>query len=263
MPDSTQRRILNKALSLHFYFREIIVFLQITFAPIEKYTHKPEEPTHKIEKPTHKMKGAELKPPENLKQYFTKGKDSVEIVLAGKFGTGKSALVNSIVGKRMAKEGYKAFSETTKIVCYTKAVDIPSGILKKPISVVVWDTPGLVDPFGDDEATVKEIAEKYKEADLLVYCLDIRGRFAHDDATGIKLLTEALGQQMWNHAIFVLTFANEVEAKYDRDAATELRDKITSWTDAIKRLMMNLKPITLASFQLGIAASSPLALMTG
>ena len=183
------------------------------------------------------MEVAELKPPENLKQYFTKGKDSVEIILAGKMSTGKSALVNSIVGKRLAEEGNKAFSETTTVVYYTEAVDIPSGILKKTINVRVWKTPGLGDPFGDDETTVKEIAEKYKEADLLVYSLDIRGRFANDDATGIKLLTEALGQQMWRHAIFVLTFANEVIAKDDKDAATELRDKIRSWTDAIKRLL--------------------------
>ena len=255
MPDSTQTKE-DIEQSLHFYFWEIIVLLQITFAPIEKYTHKPEEPTHKmkepthkIEEPTHKMKEhthkmevAELKPPENLKQYFTKGKDSMEIVIAGKMSTGKSTLVNSIVGKRMAEEGNKAFTETTKIVCYTKAVDIPSEILEKTINVMVWDTPGLGDPFGDDEATAKEIAEKCKETDLLVYCLDIRGRFANDDATGIKLLTKALNQQMWNHAIFVLTFANEVEAKDGRDAATELGIRITSWTDAIKRLMKkNLK----------------------
>ena len=187
-------------------------------------------------------KMAEAKARKKLKQYFAKGKDSVEIVLAGKMSTGKSTLVNSIVGKRMAEEGNKAFSETTKIVCYTKAVDIPSEILEKTINVVVWDTPGLGDPFGDDRTTAKEIAEKCKETDLLVYCLDIRGRFANDDATGIKLLTEALNQQMWNHAIFVLTFANEVIAKDGKDAVTELRDKITSWTDAIKRLMkMNLK----------------------
>ena len=176
-------------------------------------------------------KMAEAKAREKLKQYFAKGKDSVEIVLAGNMGTGKSSLAYSIVGKRMAEEGNKAFSETTKIVCYTKAVDIPSEILKKTINVMVWDTPGLGDPLGDDEATAKEIAEKCKETDLLVYCLDIRSRFAKGDATRIKLLTEALNQQMWNHAIFVLTFANEVKAE------DELEEKITSWTDAIKRLM--------------------------
>ena len=84
-------------------------------------------------------------------------------------------------------------------------VNIPSEILKKTINVRVWDTPGLGALF-DDEATAKEITEKCQETDLLVYCLDIRGRLAADDATGIKLLTEALGKQMWNHAIFVLTF---------------------------------------------------------
>ena len=47
---------------------------------------------------------AEVKARDKIKQYFAKGKDSVEIVIAGKMGTGKSALVNSIVGKRVAKE---------------------------------------------------------------------------------------------------------------------------------------------------------------
>ena len=179
---------------------------------------------------------AEVKAREKLKQYFAKGKNSVEIVLSGKMSTGKSTLVNSIVGKRIAEEGNKAFTETTKIVCYTTKVE-PSEMLEKTINVMVWDSPGLGDPFGDDEATAKEIAEKCKKTDLLVYCLDIRGRFANDDATGIKLLTEAVGQQMWKHAVFVLTFANTVEAKDGRDAVTELKEKISSWTDAITRLM--------------------------
>ena len=79
---------------------------------------------------------------------------------------------------------------------------------------MVWDTPGLGDPFGDDEATVKEIAEKCKETDLVVNCLNVQSRLANDDAIGIKLLTETVGQQMWNHAVFVLTFANEVKARW-------------------------------------------------
>ena len=108
---------------------------------------------------------------------------------------------------------------------------------------MVWDTPGLGDPFGDDEATVKEIAEKCKETDLVVNCLNVQSRLANDDAIGIKLLTETVGQQMWNHAVFVLTFANEVKAIDGQDAATELlKDQIKSLMDAITRLMKkNLK----------------------
>ena len=181
---------------------------------------------------------AEAEAREKLKQYFARGKNSVEIVLAGKMSTGKSTLVNSIVGKQIAVEGNKAFSETTKIICYAIQVEIPAElILKKTIDVRVWDTPGLGDPFGDDEATAKEIAEKCKETDLLVYCLNIQGRLANDDATGIKLLTEAVGKQMWKHAVFVLTFANTIEAKDGRDAVTELKENVSSWTDAITRLM--------------------------
>ena len=39
---------------------------------------------------------------------------------------------------------------------------------------------------------------------------------------------------MWKHAVFVLTFANTIEG---RDAVTELREKISSWTQIIKCLM--------------------------
>ena len=180
---------------------------------------------------------AEADAREKLKQYFAEGKNSVEIVLAGKMGTGKSSLVNSLCGKEIAVEGHTGLSETMKIVSYDMQVNIPSEILKKTINVRVWDTPGLGDAFGDDEATAKEIAEKCKKTDLLVYCLDVRGRLAIGDATGIKLLTEAVGQQMWKHAVFVLTFANMVGTHNSRGTVRELQEKISSWTHIIKLLM--------------------------
>jgi len=168
---------------------------------------------------------------ETLKSYFTKGKDSIGILIAGKMSTGKSALVNGIVGKEVAEEGDKAFSETTKIVSYETQVEMPVELLRKRIKVMVWDTPGLGDPFGDDEATAKQIAVKCQETDLLVYCLDIRGRLANDDATGIILISKALQPQMWKNAVFALTYANEVP---DKDTLTK---KIQSWEDAIQRVM--------------------------
>jgi len=168
---------------------------------------------------------------ETLERYFTKGKDSIGILIAGKMSTGKSALVNGIVGKEVAEECNKALTGTKQIVSYETQVEMPVELLRKTIKVMVWDTPGLGDPFGDDEATAKQIAEKCQETDLLVYCLDIRGRLANDDATGIILLSKALQPQMWKNAVFALTYANEVP---DKDTLTE---KIQSWEDAIQRVM--------------------------
>ena len=203
----------------------LIVFsIMVALSPPALQIHKMEEPgNQKVHK--------------DLERYFAEGKDSISILIAGKMATGKSTLVNGIVGKEVAQAGNKAFTETTQIVSYGTQAEIPDEILKKKIEVVVWDTPGLGDPFGDDEATAKGIAEKCKETDLLVYCLDIRGRLTNDDATGIYLLSKALQPQLWKHAIFALTYANMVEAKSGGDHVKELNEKLQTWIDAIKKLM--------------------------
>ena len=50
---------------------------------------------------------------EELEKCLHSGKSFVTIACVGKLGTGKSALVNGIVGKRIAKEGISALTETT------------------------------------------------------------------------------------------------------------------------------------------------------
>ena len=180
----------------------------------------------------------------DLERYFAEGKDSISILIAGKMWTGKSTLVNGIVGKEVARVSSKALTETTQIVSYDTQAEIHHELLRKKIKVVVWDTPGLGDPFGDDEATAKEIAEKCKETDLLVYCLDIRGRLTNDDATGIDLLTKALQPQLWRHAIFALTHANDVHAQPGKvnvkEDVQELNKKLQVWRNAIKCRMERL-----------------------
>ena len=66
---------------------------------------------------------AEVKARDKIKQYFAKGKDSVEIVIAGKMSTGKSSVVNSLVGKQVAVESKKALSETAKLISYTMQIN--------------------------------------------------------------------------------------------------------------------------------------------
>ena len=170
-----------------------------------------------------------------VKEYISQGEDSLSIIIAGKMGTGKSSLVNGIVGEKVAEEGASAVTVTSEI----KPFEAEIKTSEKNVSVTVWDTPGLGDVFGDDEQVVSQVAQQCKKTDLLLYCFDIRQRLTKDDVNGITLLTKHLGPELWKNAIFALTFANEVTKPPDSDKEPiELfKEKFTSWQEAITRLL--------------------------
>ena len=171
-----------------------------------------------------------------VKEYIAQGEDSLSIVIAGKMGTGKSSLVNGIVGEKVAEEGSSAISVTSQIKHYEAEIKTSE---EKTVSVTVWDTPGLGDAFGDDEQVVSEVAQKCKKTDLLLYCLDMRQRLTIDDVNGITLLTKHLGPELWKNAVFALTFANKLKKPpdSDREPVEIFKEKFTSWRDAITRLL--------------------------
>jgi len=82
-----------------------------------------------------------------IEDYIAQGKDSLSMVIAGKMGTGKSSLINGVVGRKVAKEGASAVTQTTEIEPYEAKVVTSA----KTVTITVWDTPGLGDVFGDDE----------------------------------------------------------------------------------------------------------------
>ena len=75
----------------------------------------------------------------------------------------------------------------------------------------MFDTPGLADATGSDEEYLRKIKEKVTHLDLFLFCTEMTSkRFRTDDLETMKKLTEALGEKLWEHALVVLTFANEV-----------------------------------------------------
>ena len=170
-----------------------------------------------------------------VKEYIAQGEDSLSIVIAGKVGTGKSSLVNGVLGKKVAEEVASAVSVTSEIEPYEAEIKTS----EKTVSVTVWDTPGLGDVFGDDEKVVTQVAQKCKKTDLLLYCLDMRRRLTKDDVNGITQLTKHLGPELWKNAVFALTFANEVTNPPDseREPVEIFKEKFTSWQDAITRVL--------------------------
>ena len=139
--------------------------------------------------------------------------NSINILITGKTGTGKSALINSIVGLEITKEGGTLKPETDCIEHIVKIV----GNLK----VQVWDSPGLQDASGDfNEASyIQEIIQKCSQFDLLVYTIRMSQSKilkGGPDCKAMQILSQpnVLGPNMWYNTIIVLTFANVTEALF-------------------------------------------------
>ena len=79
------------------------------------------------------------------------------------------------------------------------------------MKITVFDTPGLADDTGNDERYLRQILDQVKTVDLFLFCTDMTAkRFSNDDARTIRKLTETFGASLWDHALVVLTFANQV-----------------------------------------------------
>ena len=79
------------------------------------------------------------------------------------------------------------------------------------MNVTVFDTPGLADATGNDEEYLKQMKEDVSDLDLFLFCTEMNTkRFRTDDLETMKKLTMTFGPKIWDHAVVVLTFANEV-----------------------------------------------------
>ena len=132
--------------------------------------------------------------------------NSINILVTG---TGKSALINSIIGKDIAEEGDTLKPQTTEIEHTIENVG--------NVKVQVWDSPGLQDGTKAEGKYIKLIKESCSEYDLIVYVIRMsQARILKDgpDCRAMQILStpEVFGPNMWHNTIIVLTFANISEA---------------------------------------------------
>ena len=172
----------------------------------------------------------------HVAEYLDSGKTSITISCVGKLGTGKSALINGIVGRKIAKESSSAFTETAAITLFEEAIQINE---KREVRIKIWDTPGLGDGFNcNEEEYVKKLAICVAQSDLLLYCLDMRRRMERSDIEEIQRLTKYAGIEIWRNAVFALTFANKVVPEDEaEDTSIYFQAVLKSWEDAIQRVL--------------------------
>lgn len=164
-----------------------------------------------------------------LEEVRKKKKGPVTILVTGKTGTGKSTLVNGLVGKQVAREGEDLEGVTREVE------DFP--FEKNGIPFIVFDSPGLQDANIDDTATLKQISDRLRakcgaEVDLLVYCLNMTNkRIDRSDISAIYHLTQGFSAKLWKNAVFVLTFANKVHIQDE----TSFKKQLAEFESVIKK----------------------------
>ena len=125
-------------------------------------------------------------------------KDPVNILVIGTAGSGKSTLVNGLVGRKVAQTGGGGTAVTNEVKSYRGEA--------LGIQLNVFDSVG----FGEGRTgrdVVSEIA-KAGRFDLILICVRMDCRITGDVRSMFSTLGRMLNEEMWNRSLVVLTFAN-------------------------------------------------------
>lgn len=161
-------------------------------------------------------------------------------VTAGRAGMGKSTLVNNLLrlkGEKAAKTERSARSVTKNVYYYEKNIH--------GINVRIIDTPG----FESRDLTIEQEREAFEalseltkgKPDLLLYCISLVNRYDDKDDHIVEKLTKAFGSEIWDHAVLVLTYGDEL--KGDKESRKLLKEFAEEFEESLKKAGVSGVPV--------------------
>ena len=143
------------------------------------------------------------------------------ILVVGETGTGKSTLINNLLGREVAAVGHTLESQTLQVTPHKLSVE--------GVPIVVYDTPGLDDTREDDEEehlrNMRSLIER-GEIHLVIYCMKLT------ETRMRKGLIRTFGEYHkigvpWEQTVVALTFADKEENTTSRFSQMEEKMKKT------------------------------------
>jgi GTPase Era involved in 16S rRNA processing len=165
----------------------------------------------------------------------SKGRDNLCICVIGRTGTGKSALVNSMVGKTdaRAEEGDTASRVTAVVARYRRRIG--------NCTIFIYDSPGLHDDKEIVDQYWKDLEENCGEVDLNLYCVRMNNKMQPSEIDAIKKFSFVFRKNdFWRKTLFVLTFANEIvlpKQKISSKLLKHFRDQLTEWEKHLQKAL--------------------------
>ena len=134
----------------------------------------------------------------------------MQILVCGLLSTGKSALINSLICDRRAREyDPDDWNIVNPLLPVTEEI-YKIEIIVQGISISFWGTPGF-QRGANTERCIDEIGIICDEVDAILYCMDMTGaRWPQDSIAMTRQLTERGDEELWSKTILVLTKTNLV-----------------------------------------------------
>ena len=158
----------------------------------------------------------------------------LNILVVGTTGSGKSSILNALVGSEVFKEGDTLDSCTEHIVPQkTESLN----------SLRVWDSPGLLDGKNCDSKYLKQIdsiLEKFQPGDLILFCIRAEVRFTrgNDDIKAMLKLKRKFGTKFSKNLVIALTHADSISGRAGtKDKKEYYQDRIREFKEKIRDIL--------------------------